>query len=92
MPADSAGPAGQAAERRLALAGRLAALGGWRAAAVAAGLGVLSAGALPPLHLLPLLWLAFPGLLWLLDGARRRRDAFVLGWAFGFGHFAAGLY
>jgi apolipoprotein N-acyltransferase len=92
MPADSAGPAGQAAEGRLALARRLAELGGWRAAAVAAGLGALSAGALPPLHLLPLLWLAFPGLLWLLDGARRRRDAFVLGWAFGFGHFAAGLY
>ncbi len=92
MPMNDAGASAEAPSRIVALAGRLSALGGWRRAVAAAGLGALSAGALPPLHLLPLLWLAFPGLLWLLDGARRRRDAFVLGWAFGAGHFAAGLY
>ncbi|MEE9480180.1 MAG: hypothetical protein V3V34_06575, partial [Kiloniellales bacterium] len=56
---------------------RLAGLGAWRGAAAAAGFGVLAAGALPPLYLLPLLWLAFPGLLWLLDGAGRWSRAFL---------------
>jgi apolipoprotein N-acyltransferase len=35
---------------------------------------------------------AFVGLLWQLDGVRHRRGAFLLGWAFGVGQFAAGLY
>lgn len=74
------------------LAVSLGGLAGWRRRLTAAGLGVLSVAALPPLHLLPVLLLAFPGLLWLLDGARDRRAAFAIGWWFGFGHFAAGLY
>ena len=74
------------------VAGALAGLGAWRALAVALALGALAAGALPPLHALPLLWIAFPGLLWLLDGARRWPRAFLTGWAFGLGYFAAGLY
>ena len=92
MPAARADTADGAARGLTALARKLAGLSGWRGAVVAAGLGVVSAGALPPLYLLPLLWLAFPGLLWLLDGAAGWRRAFVLGWAFGAGHFAAGLY
>jgi apolipoprotein N-acyltransferase len=47
---------------------------------------------LPPLHLVPLLIPAFTGLLWLLDGAARRREAALLGWSFGFGHMLSGLY
>ena len=39
-----------------------------------------------------MLLLAFPGLLWLLDGAATRRSAFFTGWWFGFGHFVLGLY
>jgi apolipoprotein N-acyltransferase len=74
------------------VAQRLANLRGWRGLIAAAGLGILSVAALPPLYLLPFLWLAFPGILWLLDGATGWRRAFFLGWAFGFGHFAAGLY
>lgn len=74
------------------LARTLAGLGAWRGAAAAAGLGALAVGALPPIHLLPLLWVAFPGVLWLLDGARRWPRALFLGWAFGLGHFSAGLY
>lgn len=54
-------------------------------------LGVLSALAFAPLHLLPLMWVAFAGLLWALDGARTRLAAFRLGWWFGFGQFALGL-
>ncbi len=74
------------------VAGALSGLGVWRALATAMALGALAAGALPPLYALPLLWIAFPGLLWLLDGARRWPRAFLTGWAFGLGYFAAGLY
>ena len=70
----------------------LAALTGWRRYLLSSVFGGLAAAALPPLYLLPLLWPAFTGLLWLLDGAARRREAFFLGWAFGTGHFVAGLY
>ncbi|MDX1575530.1 MAG: apolipoprotein N-acyltransferase, partial [Kiloniellales bacterium] len=74
------------------LARALAGLGLWRALALSAVFGALAAGALPPLYALPLLWIAFPGLLWLLDGARSWLRAFLTGWAFGLGYFAAGLY
>lgn len=73
-------------------AARLAGLAGWRRLLAAALLGALVATALPPLYLLPLLWPAFTGLLWLLDGVRRPRGAFLVGWAFGSGHFLVGLY
>lgn len=74
------------------MAERLAGLAGWRRALAAFLCGLLAAAALPPLHLLPLLIPAFTGLLWLLDGVSRRRDAFLLGWCFGLGFFVAGLY
>ncbi len=70
----------------------LAALTGWRRHLAALALGVLSVGALPPLYLLPLLVVAFTGLLWLGLGAKTPRAAFLIGWSFGFGHYAAGLY
>lgn len=70
----------------------LASLSGWRRACAAVLGGLLSAAALPPLYLLPLLIPAFTALLWLLDGITRRRDAFLLGWCFGLGFFVAGLY
>jgi apolipoprotein N-acyltransferase len=65
---------------------------GWCRWALAFSLGALAAAAQPPVHFLPVLLVAFPGLVWLLDGARRRRTAFALGWLFGAGYFAAGLY
>jgi len=43
-------------------------------------------------HALPALWLAFPLLLRLLDGAGTWRRALALGFLFGFGHHAAGVY
>lgn len=73
-------------------ASHLVARRGWRAGATAAGLGALAAAALPPLHLVPLLWLAFPGLLLLAGSRPGWRGAFGVGWAWGFGHFLAGLY
>jgi len=83
-----------AAVPRLAvLASTLAGLSGWRRHGLAALCGVAAAAALPPLNLVPLLIPAFVGLLWLLDGVRgRSRQAALIGWSFGFGHMAAGLY
>ena len=79
-----------------ALARRTAALAGWRRCLVAVGLGALASAALPPLFALPLLGVAFTGLVWLIDGAGSARSparaAFAAGWWFGFGHFMTGLY
>jgi apolipoprotein N-acyltransferase len=74
------------------VAARLEGARGWRRRGAALLFGALAALALPPVHALPLLWIAFPGLMWLLDGAGRDREAFALGWWFGFGHFSLGLY
>lgn len=89
-PASPAAAAPRGSLHRLAAG--LGALSGWRRYLLALILGGLAAAALPPLYLLPLLWPAFTGLLWLLDGAARRREAFFIAWAFGTGHFIAGLY
>ncbi|TWA68514.1 apolipoprotein N-acyltransferase [Azospirillum baldaniorum] len=74
------------------LSAGLAGLTGWRRLLAAAGFGGLAALALPPAGAVPLLLIAFPGLLWLLDGARTKRQAFAVGWFFGFGHHLLGLY
>jgi len=74
------------------IASHLRARRGWRAPVTAAALGALAAAALPPLHLLPALWLAFPGLLLLAGSRPTARGALLVGWAWGFGHFVAGLY
>ena len=90
-----AGPSGTAGAPARGLqrwSERLAALRGWRRLAAAAFFGALSAAALPPVHAVPVLLVAFPALLWQLDGAERWRSAASTGWAFGFGHFLAGLY
>jgi len=65
---------------------------GWRRHAVALLSGLTAAAALPPLYFLPLLWVAFPVFLWLLNGTRSVRAAAVDGWWFGFGFFLAGLH
>ena len=67
----------------------LASLTGWRRHAAAAAFGGLATFALPPAGAVPVLLLAFPGLLWLLGGAATRRSAFFTGWWFGFGHFVS---
>ena len=71
---------------------RLSRLEGWRRYLLASALGVAAALALPPLHLLPFLVVAFSGLVWLIAGSPGPRGAFAAGWWFGFGHFVAGLY
>ncbi|MSP66586.1 MAG: apolipoprotein N-acyltransferase [Alphaproteobacteria bacterium] len=74
------------------LEARVTGLPAWPRRGLLVGLGILATGALPPLHLLPLLPVAFTPLLWLIDGAPGARRAAALGWWFGLGHFASGLY
>jgi apolipoprotein N-acyltransferase len=74
------------------LATHLRARTGWRAHATAFGLGVLATAALPPFHLVPLLWVAIPGLLLLIDAAPSTRAALSRTLAFGIGHHATGLF
>lgn len=65
---------------------------GWRLWVTAAGLGVLAALALPPVHAVPVLLVSIPGLLALVGEAPSWKRAFWLGFAWGWGFFAAGLY
>ncbi|MEE2996719.1 MAG: apolipoprotein N-acyltransferase [Pseudomonadota bacterium] len=74
------------------VAGRLTSSRGWRRWLISYLIGALAAAAQPPVHILPVLFISFTGLVWLLDGAQTRRAAFGIGWLFGAGYFAAGLY
>ena len=70
----------------------LGTLAGWRADLAAAGLGALSAAALPPVYAIPVLLLCVPGLLALIDGARSWVGALRRGFCFGLVHHILGLY
>jgi apolipoprotein N-acyltransferase len=70
---------------------------GWRRAAIAWAAGAASTLALAPFNAWPVLFLTFPVLVWLVDGAAAGRlgglgAAAIAGWWFGFGYFLAGLY
>lgn len=83
------------------LAGRVMLLGGWKRAALAFAAGLLGTFALQPFGVFAVLFVSFPLLVWLLDGAsgnpdagflRRLSPAFGIGWCFGFGYFLGGLW
>ena len=74
------------------LAQELAALSGWRRYGLGFVLGALLAGALPPVDLTPLIFVAFPGLLWLDEGSAGPWASARLGYVFGLGFFVVGLY
>jgi apolipoprotein N-acyltransferase len=74
------------------LAQELAALSGWRRYGLAFLLGALLAGAMPPFDLSPLVFVAFPALLWLDEGSAGAWESTLLGYLFGLGFFVAGLY
>jgi len=69
---------------------------GWRRRGYAFAAGAVSAFAMAPYDLWPVLALTLPMLVWLIDGAgagvNGTRAAFAAGWWFGFGYFLAGLY
>ena len=67
-------------------------LTGWRAGLTALGLGALSAAALPPTHVIPVLLVAVPGLLALIAGSSSPWMAARRGFLFGLGHHVFGLY
>jgi apolipoprotein N-acyltransferase len=69
------------------LAQALAALSGWRRYGMAFLLGASLAGALPPFDLTPLIFVAFPGLLWLDEGSTGPWASARLGYVFGLGFF-----
>src|SRR5215469_4610463 len=71
---------------------RIAALRGVRADLAAFALGFFAATALPPMYAIPMLLVAVPGLLALIDGSLNWRVALRRGWWFGFGHHLLGLY
>ena len=54
--------------------------------------GAATTLSLPPFFFLPVLLVTFPILIWQMESVETRRDAFALGWCFGFGYFCAGLY
>jgi apolipoprotein N-acyltransferase len=70
---------------------------GWRRATIACAAGAVSTLALAPFNAWPVMFLTFPVLVWLVDGAAAGRlggvgAAAIAGWWFGFGYFLAGLY
>lgn len=73
------------------IAGLLAARG-LRADLIALLTGAFAALALPPLHVLPVLLIAFPVLLAQINAAARPIEAVRRGWWFGFGYHLIGLY
>ena len=75
-----------------AAAERLGSLKSWQRVGVAFLAGAVTILAFPPFSMVLVLWLAFPALIWLLDGCRTQRAAALTGWAFGFGHFIPSFY
>src|SRR5476651_2065160 len=70
---------------------------GWKRAAIALVAGALSAFAMAPFNAWPVLFLTFPVMVWLIDGAGAGRRhgvpaAAMAGWWFGLGYFVPGLY
>lgn len=70
---------------------------GWRRALIAFVAGAASALAMAPFNAWPILFVTFPVMIWLIDGAGAGRlggvpDAAIAGWWFGFGYFVVGLY
>lgn len=69
---------------------------GYRRAGIAFTAGAVSVLAYAPFFLWPILFVTFPALVWLVDGAgsvaRSTRQAALDGWWFGFGFFLLGLF
>lgn len=71
---------------------RVAGMGRWPGRALAFVLGFAAVFSMPPVYQIYVLVPAMVGLLWLSAAQPTRWRAFVIGWWFGAGFFAAGLY
>lgn len=72
---------------------------GWRRFLLLVLAGAVAALSVPPLFVLPALFLGMPVLVWCLDGAERLKGvarfigpAFLIGFAFGLGYFSVALH
>ena len=70
---------------------------GWKRAVIALAAGAASVLAMAPFNAWPILFLTFPVMVWLIDGAGAGRmrgipAAAMAGWWFGLGYFVPGLY
>ena len=74
------------------LAAALRARRGWPRAATALLAGALAALAFPPFDAVPVLWLSFPTLIFLLQGTQNLCEAFLTGWCFAFGFGVLSFY
>jgi len=74
------------------VAQKIETLSGWRRYVAAYVFGFAAATALPPFNLVPILWVCFPALLFLLRGTSGVRAAFATGWTFSFGYLTLSLY
>lgn len=55
-------------------------------------LGAVASLAFAPVNALPCFAIGMVGLIWAAETATRRRQAFAMGWWWGFGHFLAGVF
>ncbi|MCV9906260.1 apolipoprotein N-acyltransferase [Brucella sp. HL-2] len=83
------------------LAGKISSMSGWRRALTAFVSGAVATLTQPPFDIFIAGFIAFPLLVWLIDGAipdkdkgpiRRFFPAALIGWWFGFGYFVSGLW
>ncbi len=72
---------------------------GWRRVLLLVVAGAIAALSVPPLFVLPALFVGMPVLVWCLDGAERLKGvgrflgpAFLIGFSFGLGYFAVALH
>jgi apolipoprotein N-acyltransferase len=70
---------------------------GWKRAGIALLAGAVSSLAMEPFNAWPVLFVTFPVVVWLIDGAAAGKmrgipAAAMAGWWFGFGYFVPGLY
>lgn len=72
---------------------------GWRRFLLLFAAGAVAGLSVPPLFILPALFLGLPILVWCLDGAERMQGwrrifgpSFLIGFAFGFGYFAVAIH
>jgi apolipoprotein N-acyltransferase len=70
---------------------------GWKRAGIALLAGAVSSLAMAPFNAWPVLFITFPVVVWLIDGAAAGKmrgvpAAAMAGWWFGFGYFVPGLY
>lgn len=83
-----------------AIASKFLVLWGWRRCLVAALFGCVAALAMPPFYIFIVLFVAYPVLVWLIDGAMAQAgsrrsgmlSAFATGWSFAFGFFLVSLH